>query len=329
MGTNVTPSTCTSPKGMRGTGVIAVLLAMAVPLAAAGCSSDSKSSSATVREAATAATAAATGSVTGAAGGLPGSAADIALTGGAAVADAGNVTLADASPFGTALAITASVSVQVTDVRAAVNDLPALVEAKGGAIFDTDVTVGDPATAAAMITVKIRPQELESLIAGLGGLGELTGRTQQTEDVADQLADTQSRIATAQRSVDRVRVLLDTAVDLDAVITIENELTIRETALEQLLATQRNVTDRVQLATLTIMIRAVPVIARPTTHATTVGGAFRSGWRGFVRVLHGIAVAVAYLAPLLALGFVASIGVLVVHRLRRSRRRVTTPAPAE
>ena len=244
-----------------------------------------------------------------------------------ALAGSGNgagTSVASAS-FGAALAIKAGVTVQVADVRAAVNQLPGLVEAHGAAIFDSTISVGDPATATATVTVKVRPTDLEALIAGLGepgGLGELTARSQQTEDVTDQLTDTASRIATAQKSVERVRALLDTATDLDAVVHIEGELTIRETALEQLLATQRNVTERVQLATLTIVLSSTPpapVLARHRGE-TSVRSALRSGWHGFVVAAHGLAVGAAYLAPLLALVLLGCLVALITRRFRRRQR---------
>jgi hypothetical protein len=249
---------------------------------------------------------------------------------------ANDVSLASASPFGTALAITASVDVAVPDVRVAVNDLPDLVAANGGAIFDSQIAVGDPKSASATVTVKIPPAGLEHLISGLGGLGELTGRSQQTEDVADQLADTRNRIDAAQASVDRVRALLASAVDIDAVIRIEGELTIRETALEQLLATERNVSDRVQLATLTIVFtpKQVEAVVVPppavmtgakVTPANSVARAFTSGWRGFVTAVHTVVVGLAYVVPLLAIVLLAAIGAWALRRLRRPTKH---PAPA-
>ena len=297
--------------------------------ATAGCSSDSKKSSATVAAASqaatatTAAAAAATAASAASAASAAQPAADVALTG----AEGGGATpTANDAVFGAALAITASVTVQVTDVRTAVNALPALVGEHGGAIFDSTIAVGDPTTATATVTVKVPPADLEALIAGLGGpggLGQLTGRSQQTEDVTDQLTDTASRIATAQKSVDRVRTLLDTATDLDAVVRIEGELTIRETALERLLATQRNVTERVQLATLTIVLSPAPAPAPVLVRhhgQTSVRGALRSGWHGFVVAAHGVAVGIAYLAPVIALGVLAFLVGLVTRRIRRRRR---------
>ncbi|MCU1396545.1 MAG: putative lipoprotein [Ilumatobacteraceae bacterium] len=336
-----------------------------VLLAAASCSSDSKSASTIPVQAATAATSAATTATTqpsllnetaattaSAAGETADTTAGTTAESVAPVADGSTATTApggaDAvtdvaldttNPFGTALAITASVTVQVADVRTAVNDLSDLVTNKGGAIFDSQVEVGDPDHATATITVKIPPTSLEGLISGLGGLGELTGRTQQTEDVAGQLADTNNRIAAAQASVDRVRFLLADAKSLDDVIRIEGELTIRETNLEQLLASQRNVQDTVQLATLTVVFtpkpKPAPVVVVPPKKLhvdsdvhppKSVGNSLRAGWHGFVTVVHAIVVGVAFALPLLVLLLVAGLIWLPIRRVRRRPKRTALAA---
>ena len=334
-------------------------------LAGASCSSDSKSSSTTPVAAATAlatsASAAAAPATTApayaetagtTAGTTAGSTAETVVSadaggaGSVAGPDAGdpatgaNVSLQGASPFGTALAITASVGVEVKDVRDAVNHLAPLVASNGGAIFDSQVSVGDPAHATATITVKIPPPGLENLVSGLGGLGELTSRDQQTEDVADQLTDTQNRIAAAQASVDRVRTLLADAKDIDAIIRIEGELTIRETALEQLLAVERNVTDRVQLATLTIVFIPKPVVVPVPVEvpklievgakvqpSSAVARALNSGWHGFGAAIRGIVIGAAYISPLMVLLLIAGLVALVVRRIRRSVRRRAAVSP--
>ena len=358
-----TGSTCTLATRLTGAGIATILL-----LAAASCSSDSKTSSAVPAIDRTAASTAATiaaaattaapnvetadttaGSTAGSTAGTIAAAATAAGsvsgtgtgtgTGDATVGE--NVSLQGASPFGTALAITASVAVQVPDVRRAVNALPAIVAANGGAIFDSQVSVGDPKTATATITVKVPPPGLEDLVSGLGGLGELTSRNQQAEDVAAQLSDTQNRIAAAQASVDRVRLLLANAVDIDAVIRIEGELTIRETALEQLLAVERNVTDTVQLATLTIVFSPKPVVVAapvvPPPPLIEVGSrvqpssasarALIAGWHGFAAVIRGIIVVLAYSLPVLILLLLVGLVLWLVRRIRRASRRRQPAAP--
>jgi hypothetical protein len=227
-----------------------------------------------------------------------------------------------AAPLGDALAITAAVTVEVPDVRKAVVALPSLVDAKGGAIYNTDIQVGDPKSAMATVTVKVAPADLERMISALADIGALVSRSQQTEDVSTQITDVSARILTAKASVERVRALLNDAKNLQDVTSIENELTNRETTLEQLLAQQRNLDARVQLATLTVTLTpksAATAEADGTPKKPqTVGGAWHDGWTHFTKLVHGLGVAFAYAIPFVVLlGLLGLIAMIVRRRVNR------------
>jgi hypothetical protein len=248
---------------------------------------------------------------------------------------AADVVLPAVAPFGDALAITAAVTVEVPDVRKAVVGLPAIVEGKGGAIYNTDIQVGDPKTATAMITIKVPPADLERMISGLNGVGAIVSRTQQTEDVSTQITDVNVRILTAQASVERIRALLKDAKSLQDVTSIESELTNRETTLEQLLAQQRNLGDRVQLATLTATLTPISDTAIADAQAKpakpqTVSGAWHDGWSRFTKIAHGVGVACAYAIPFLVLGAMAGlIGWFIRRRNLHSAARQSGPTISE
>ena len=288
--------------------------------------SDNKSSSAQTvasakRPTATAATVAAASDA--AASGAGGVALEEARVAPGSAVGATGVALPELSPFGRALAVTASVTVVVPDVRKAIVALPDLVTAKRGVIFNTDIQVGDPKTAVAIVTIKVPPDDIESLVSGLGGLGDLLQRSQQTEEVGSQISDVQSRLLTAQASVSRVRALLAGATDLNDIVKIEGELTVRETTLEQLLSSQRNLNDRVQLATLTVTLRPAPESAVkivPVNNDTSVGGAFGTGWKAFTAAIHGIVVAFAYAAPFLLIALIGGLVALLARRRTRPGR---------
>ena len=246
-----------------------------------------------------------------------------------------NPSLVAVTPFSDALAIVAKVTVNVDDVRKTVVDLPSLVEGKGGSIYDTDIQVGDPITATATVTIKVPPRDLESLIASLADIGTLVSRTQQTEDVATQIVDVNVRILTAQASVDRIRVLLADAKSLQDITAIEAEVTARETTLEQLLAQQRNLAGRVQLATLTATFAPTPpeadvVVAKiEPSKPQTVGGAWHDGWQRFTKIAHGVGVALAYSLPFLVIaGVVGLVGWIFRRRPTRSASS-TAPSPTQ
>jgi hypothetical protein len=110
-------------------------------------------------------------------------------------------------------------------------------------------------------------------------------------------------------------------------VTLEAELTRRQTELEQLEAQRRNLSERVALATVTVEI--VPTASMPEPDAGDgIGGAFDDGLRAFAAVVYGIVLVLAVLAPFLIAGAMAAGLVwLIVRRPPRRDTASTVPAP--
>jgi Domain of unknown function (DUF4349) len=137
-----------------------------------------------------------------------------------------------------------------------------------------------------------------------------------------------------QASLDRVRKLLESATNLGEVISLESELTNRETAVEQLLAQKRAIGDRVALATLRVQLSMTPVQTTTTTITPvqpvakpTVGKAFKSGWKGFVNVLVAIMIFLGYTAPFLVIVAIGAAVLIPIIRRRRVALRNRSVAP--
>jgi hypothetical protein len=221
--------------------------------------------------------------------------------------------------------VEANVVLAVTDVAAASTAVTDLAIANGGEVrraevrFDVDGSGNDSGNA--YVVLGIPPSSLDAVIDELTAFGSLVTRTQQTEDVTDQVVDLESRITSARRSIGRVQDLLDEANDLDDVVLLERELTARQTDLESLLATQSVLAARTELATLSVEIRAV---AQPDDG---IADALGTGGRAFVRALEALVVTLAYLAPFLALASLIVGAVWVSRRRARRNRSVARPTP--
>ncbi len=236
------------------------------------------------------------------------------------------------------LVITATIGVQVPNVGDAVSTVIDTAERHGGQVYDSDVELGDPAKAHAELVVKLPPTEAEPFIADLGGVGNVVSRTQQTDDVTDQLTDLDARILSKTASVNSVRALLDKAKDLNEIVMLEQQVTDRQTELEQLLAIRKGLADQVSLATVTVELTATPIVETATTEPvvtpakkTGVGESFRKGWDAFVKVLVAILVFLGYTAPFLVVLLGVSIVTLMVTRRAaqpRSRSAAPPPPPA-
>jgi hypothetical protein len=233
-------------------------------------------------------------------------------------------------PVGQQLAIAAHATMQTDDVRAAVERITTTVAARGGRVASADIDYASPtddeaATSRATLVVAIPPGELAAVRSVLEDAGDVLSYDQLAEDVTDQLADLDTRIANQRASIERIRELYANAVDVDAVVRIEAELTSRETVLEQLLATQQQITDRVAMSTLTIDVTTAPVDEElPAAGGTGLGDALAAGWSAFAgglfAIVLGLTAAMPFVLTLLVIAAVA----LWVRAL--SRRRGAPPA---
>ena len=236
------------------------------------------------------------------------------------------------------LAIDVSYGVEVNDITKGINDVVALSDRHGGQIYERKINITDDRSSSASFVIKLPPKEVEAAITELDAIGARRTASQGTEDVTGQAVDIDARLVTAQASLERVRKLLEAATDLGQVLSLESQLTERETLVEQYTAMKRAINDRVSLATLRVQLSlpAVPSAANGPVKATkpTIARAFKSGWHGFVNVLGAIMIFIGYTAPFIVIVLIGAAILIPLSRRRRgrqvpqSRSTVRPPLPA-
>lgn len=204
------------------------------------------------------------------------------------------------------------------DLPRSVAQITARAASLGGGIASSTVDYGDPAlvnppNAYAILVVKVPPEAVDRLIGDLADAGTVRSLEQSAQDVTDQLVDLEVRIANARQSVDNVRGFMERTQNLTELVTLEAELTRRQTELEQLEAQQRNLTDRVALSTITIEVRPETSLPAPDARGG-IRGAFADGWDAFVTVVRGGVIVVAVLAPFLVTGGLLALGLWWAYR---------------
>jgi hypothetical protein len=237
-------------------------------------------------------------------------------------------TNASSDGTGNTRAIDRDVTVYVTvdDVGTTSTQAIAAVTDAGGVIDASDISLAPEYSASARIDARVPPDRLESVVAAIGSLGDLTARQQTAADVTAQVVDIETRIASTRASVERVQTLLDAAQSLDDVVLLEGELTKRQTELEQLEAQRQALATQTDMAGLVVVLSRTPVTTSDAND-TGIGDALRGGWDGFVAVLHFLMVVLAYLLPFLFVGGLIGFGVLVILRRARRNRSDAPPSP--
>jgi hypothetical protein len=259
------------------------------------------------------------------------------------VADVGQATAGSRAPsapldvdgFGRAVAVEAGVVVGTPNIRQAVDDALIVVRRNNASVFDADVNIGDELEDGSIdgsgrLTIKVPPIDLDPLIADLDGTaGTLLARTQTSEDVTEQLVDLDIRLRVERTTIEQFETLLAQATAFNDIVTIQQVITEHTIVLEQLLASQRNVEQRVDLSTLTIdlvyVAPVVEVIEDPIVDDDSgIADAFSKGWDTFVGIMFALGLVLAITAPFLAVVLVVLALVLLVTRRRRPRSTAPT-----
>jgi hypothetical protein len=219
------------------------------------------------------------------------------------------------------------------NIQRTVSSIMAHASSLGGGVASSDVDYGSQgdfgSEGYAVLVVKVPPQSVDSLLAGLDDTGTVQSINQSAQDVTEQLIDLEVRISNARQSVANVRDFMDRTENLNELVTLEGELTRRQTELERLEAQQRNLSDRVALSTVTIEVIPTASVPEPIDEdSDTISDAFEKGWDAFTGFIFGIGFILAVLLPFLALAaIVGLLGWAIARRRRRHQPVAATPLP--
>jgi Domain of unknown function (DUF4349) len=303
-----------------------LLAAAAVPsmiliAAVTGCSGASSSSSP-----------ASSGAVLGAADAAPSAAAaagssSSAQNGFAASAGARAGTAARYVPTGQQLIYTAQLTVRAADVSSAVTRATSIVSAAGGYVSAENASSGQgkPSQASATVTLKIPVAAYAATLATLsgGGLGAQLSLSQQAQDVTQQVADVNSRVASDEAAIAQLRSLLKHAGDVSSLLSVQNQINSQESDLESMLAQQSALNHETAYATVTLTLVGPQAPAKPAPKAAPppgLAGGIVGGWHALRVTVSWLLTVIGAVAPFAAVLAVIA-GVVWWARRRVARRR--------
>ena len=218
---------------------------------------------------------------------------------------------------------TANLTVAVKDVAAAVTATQQAVERADGAVYSEQVDHDKKGASSARLILKVPPSSYSAVLSSLStSLGTELARSQDVKDVTEEVIDVAARLDVQRRAINRIKVLLDNATKLSDVISLENDLSTREAALESLQARQRTLAAQTDLATieLTLQRSDTTIVAESLGDKDDERGfvaGLKGGWSAFQTSAEGLLTAVGAVLPFAVL---ASVGALAALGWRRRRR---------
>ncbi|MGW0905515.1 DUF4349 domain-containing protein [Streptomyces sp. NPDC002853] len=230
---------------------------------------------------------------------------------------------------GTHIIRTATLTVRVKDVPKALDEARAVAVDAGGVVGDETTDRDGRGHERSRVVLRVPQDRYDEVLTSLEGTGKLIERKAKAQDVTDQVVDVESRVKSQRASVARVRELMDKATKLSDVVTLEGELSSRQSELEALLAQQSSLKDRTSMSTITLSLSETAVKkADAADDDPTFVDALSGGWSAFVTMLRWVAVALGAILPFVA---VAALLFLLWQRLvrpRLARRPAAATAPA-
>ena len=220
------------------------------------------------------------------------------------------------------LIIEMGISIESDDIAASVGAIRSFATAAGGVITSSNIGLrtDDQENGWATIVVRVPPERLDSFLVNLDDperVGTLTSSNTWTQDVTEQLVELDVRIENQRESVARIRELLAEAKDLSDVVTLEYELSRRQTDLEVQLARQASLEGRVALSTVTIDLYSPGEAPTPEPERTIISG-FTDGWNSFVGTASSLGWFVAAASPYLGAIIIVLLVIGTIKRRGRS-----------
>jgi hypothetical protein len=238
-------------------------------------------------------------------------------------------------PTGQQLIYTASLTVRVRSVSAAVARATAIAAGEGGYVASENASSdqNQPDQATATVELKVPVAQYTAALHDLTqpSLGTQLSLQQQTQDVTEQVADVSSRVTSDEAAIVQLRALLKHAGTVGDLLSVQDQINSQESDLEAMLAQQSALNHETSYATVTLTVVGPKAVSKPkpVKHAHTPGlvNGLTDGWHAFrttVSWLLAIIGAVAPFAVIIAL--IAGLAYWARRWLTRRGRRAGSSA---
>ncbi len=274
---------------------IAIVLALVLLLAAAGCTSpvaqDTKYSN--------------SGTVGGA---LP---ADRSAASGEAAAPG---TASTAAPTDPKLIRNADLRVEVPSLEPAIDRIRTIAADQNGTMAGLELRAESGSQRTATVTVRVPENRFDATLAAVRAVGTVRSESVQSQDVTEEYVDLTAKRSSLARQLDQYRRIMENTTGVDQVLKVQEEVERVQLELDRTDGRLRYLESRTDFSRVTLRLEEpAPLDGGALPSIAEVLGA---GVQGFFAVLAGIVIVVIALLPLVLIGGAVW---YLFRRYRRSR----------
>ncbi len=154
---------------------------------------------------------------------------------------------------------TASLSLQVDDVRAAEVAVRAKASELGGYVVSSE-TSGTDESMWATVVIRVPSQRFDEALSGVQGIArKVLSRTVSGDDVTEEFVDLEARLRTLEATRDRLLDMLERAQTVEEALSVNTALTDIQGQIEQAKGRMQYLQQSAALSTISIDLRPVPV----------------------------------------------------------------------
>ena len=152
---------------------------------------------------------------------------------------------------GRQIIVAARLGLEVDRIDAAARQVGDIAVQRGGWVESTQI-YGDGGYRSASVGIRIPAALLDETMDALRALGRALDESVSSTDVTDRLIDNEARLSAWRAQEERLINLLENAPSVEDIVEIEKRLSEVRADIEQVEATQRNLTNRVATTLITV-----------------------------------------------------------------------------
>ncbi|MEI6293288.1 MAG: DUF4349 domain-containing protein [Methanomicrobiales archaeon] len=198
------------------------------------------------------------------------------------------------------LIYTGQVSLEVTNVPAAVDSLKALAAGKGGYFASSTYNTQYNDRRTATVVLRVPAKEFENVLAGIKEIGSVKSATTSGEDVTAEYVDLMAQKTSYQNQIAQYNEIMKKSEKVEDIIKVQEQIDRVQTSLDRLEGRIRYLDNRIDLSTITVsMAEKEPVGGEPGhSFISTIN----EGISGLVGMIDFLVVALLTLLPLIIIG---------------------------
>ncbi len=238
-------------------------------------------------------------------------------------------------PAGRKLIRNISMNVETNEFETLLSNLQSKITQLGGYVEQSDMSgsrqdrMGSPDPRFANMTVRVPVNQIDSFIDTVETNGNVTNKSESTQDVTLQYSDLESRKKSLEIEQEKLWEFLEKAESIDTVITLQQRLSEIRYQLESMESQLKLYDNQVDYSTVSLSIREVTTFTpiAPESAGTRISNGFASNLKLFKNVLLSLTIGIITTIPFWFP--IAAIATAIIFFRRRKKKKLPAIALAK